>query len=183
MSTQLNGTEACVGLLAVFVIVSSCGCATTWQRKLTDQLPLFGHRNWIVVADSAYPVQSRPGIETVYTAADQLEVVEKTLTALESVQHVQPIVYLDAELPAVAKSDAPGIEDYRMRLSELLKGRTIQSVSHEQIIQKLDDAAKTFRVLILKTDMTLPYTSVFFELDCGYWNAEAEQRLRAALKH
>jgi hypothetical protein len=29
--------------------------------------------------------------------------------------------------------------------------------------------------------MTIPYTSVFFELDCGYWNAEAEQRLRQAM--
>jgi hypothetical protein len=35
--------------------------------------------------------------------------------------------------------------------------------------------------LIVKTDMTIPYTSVFFELDCGYWNAEAEQRLRQAM--
>jgi hypothetical protein len=26
----------------------------------------------------------------------------------------------------------------------------------------------------------LPYTSVFIQLDCGYWSAEAEQRLRAA---
>src|ERR1039458_10655620 len=30
-------------------------------------------------------------------------------------------------------------------------------------------------MLLIKTDMTIPYTSVFFELDCGYWNAEAEQ--------
>ena len=29
--------------------------------------------------------------------------------------------------------------------------------------------------------MTIPYTSVFFELDCGYWNAGAEQRLREAI--
>jgi hypothetical protein len=30
--------------------------------------------------------------------------------------------------------------------------------------------------------MALPYTSVFLELDCGYWNAEKEQRLRSALE-
>jgi hypothetical protein len=35
--------------------------------------------------------------------------------------------------------------------------------------------------LIVKTDMTIPYTSVFFELDCGYWNAGAEERLRQAI--
>lgn len=26
-----------------------------------------------------------------------------------------------------------------------------------------------------------PYTSVFFELDCGYWTREAEERLRLSL--
>jgi hypothetical protein len=39
-----------------------------------------------------------------------------------------------------------------------------------------------FRILIVKTDMIIPYTSVFFELDCGYWNAEAEGRLRGSMK-
>ena len=45
----------------------------------------------------------------------------------------------------------------------------------------LDQSAQLFRVLIIKTEMTIPYTSVFFELDCGYWNADAEQRLREAI--
>lgn len=27
--------------------------------------------------------------------------------------------------------------------------------------------------------MTLPYTSVFLQLECGYWNAASEKRLRA----
>jgi len=26
--------------------------------------------------------------------------------------------------------------------------------------------------------MTIPYTSVFIRLDCKYWSAEAEKRLR-----
>jgi len=33
----------------------------------------------------------------------------------------------------------------------------------------------------LKTNMTIPYTSVFFELDCGYWHPGAEERLREAM--
>jgi hypothetical protein len=37
-------------------------------------------------------------------------------------------------------------------------------------------------VLLIKTKMRIPYTSVFFELDCGYWNAQGEKRLRAAMK-
>jgi hypothetical protein len=52
---------------------------------------------------------------------------------------------------------------------------------HEGIIQELDAAAKLFNVLIIKTDLAIPYTSVFFQLECGYWNGEAEKNLRAKL--
>jgi hypothetical protein len=34
---------------------------------------------------------------------------------------------------------------------------------------------------VLKTNMTVPYTSVFIRLDCRYWSADAEQRLRARM--
>jgi hypothetical protein len=52
---------------------------------------------------------------------------------------------------------------------------------HEEVIAQLDEAAKTFRVLIIKTEMVIPYTSVFIQLDCGYWSAEQEKRLREAI--
>ena len=38
-----------------------------WRERLTEELPVLGHRNWIVVADAAYPAQCRPGIETLAT--------------------------------------------------------------------------------------------------------------------
>ena len=50
--------------------------------------------------------------------------------------------------------------------------------SHEQIIARLDESARLFRILIIKTAMTIPYTSIFFELECGYSSAETEERLR-----
>lgn len=37
-------------------------------------------------------------------------------------------------------------------------------------------------ILVIKTDMTVPYTSVFVQLDCGYWSPEKEARLRRALE-
>jgi hypothetical protein len=58
----------------------------------------------------------------------------------------------------------------------------VERLPHEQIIHKLDECAEVFRILIIKTDMTIPYTSVFFELDCSYWNATAEERLRQAMR-
>ena len=142
-----------------------------WQQRLSERLPLLGHRNWVVIADSAYPLQSREGIETIATGEEQVAVLKHVLAALNSSKHVRPIIHLDAELPFVAEQDAPGISAYRNSLTSLLKNQPTHSLPHEEIISKLDKSAQTFNVLILKTNMRLPYTSVFIELDCGYWSA------------
>lgn len=34
--------------------------AQSWQSRLTEELPLMGHRNWILIVDSAYPEQVGP---------------------------------------------------------------------------------------------------------------------------
>ncbi|MGD0155631.1 MAG: RbsD/FucU domain-containing protein [Terracidiphilus sp.] len=151
-----------------------------WKGQLKAFLPLFGHRNWIVVADSAYPAQSRPGIETIVAGASQIEAARTVLDAIAAAKHVRANIYLDQELHFVAETDAPGVSRYRTQLAELLKIAKTITLPHEQIIAKLDQTAQIFRVLI-KTGLTIPYTSIFFELDCGYWGARAEQRLRQAL--
>ena len=152
-----------------------------WKREVKALLPLFGHRNWIVVADSAYPAQSRAGIDTFVSGAGQLEVARGVLGAIAASNHVRANIYLDQELQFVAEADAPGVSRYRTQLAELLKSAKTTTLPHEQIIAKLDQTAQTFRVLIIKTELTIPYTSIFFELDCGYWSAEAEQRLRQSM--
>ncbi len=155
--------------------------ATDWESKLTANLPLYGHRNWIVVADSAYPAQSNPGIETIVAGEDHVHVVRRVHDAIHASRHVRASVYLDRELEFVEESDAPGIAEFKRQLNAVLYGSTVSRIPHEQIIHKLDESAKLFRILAIKTEMTIPYTSVFFELDCGYWDAEAEERLRQAM--
>jgi len=152
-----------------------------WRAILARRVQEFGHRNWIVIADAAYPAQSRPGIETVLTKTDQLQVVKAVLDELGRAKHVRPVVYLDAELPHVGEQDAPGVGEYRRALKALLADRESRALPHERIIDRLDRAGEKFKVLILKTDLTLPYTSVFLELDCGYWSPEAEQQLRKTI--
>jgi L-fucose mutarotase/ribose pyranase (RbsD/FucU family) len=164
----------------------SCGCQKVeswrWEKKLSKELKLMGHRNWIVVADSAYPAQNRTGIETIIAGGDQVEAVKKVLTATDEAKHVQAKISLDKELDSVADADAPGIHIYREELKKLLADREVVSIEHEELIANLDEAAKVFKILIIKTDMILPYTSVFFELDCGYWNTDAEKRLRETMR-
>jgi L-fucose mutarotase/ribose pyranase (RbsD/FucU family) len=152
-----------------------------WERRLGDTLPLFGHRNWIVVADAAYPAQSNPGIETIIIGADQIHVLRKVVDAIAASKHIRANVYLDHELQFVPELDAPGVANYKQELELLLADSTVNRHPHEQIIDKLDQSALVFRVLILKTPFAIPYSSVFFELDCGYWNRDAEQRLREAM--
>jgi hypothetical protein len=152
-----------------------------WDLKLNERIPLYGHRNWIVIADSAYPAQSRDGIETIVSNGDQLSVLKRVLGALDASKHVRPIVYTDKELAFLDEESMPGIAPYKATLEDLTHNRETHSLPHEEIIHKLDEAGQTFRVLIIKTNMTMPYTSVFLQLDCAYWGPEAEQKLRAAM--
>ena len=153
-----------------------------WERRLDELMPLFGHRNWIVVADSAYPAQSRAAIETIPTNEDQQTIVSAVLKRLHASEHVRPVVHLDQELSYVVESDASGVTAYREWLSTSLHAIHQQVRPHEEIITRLDKVAEFFRVLIIKSTMQIPYTTVFFELDCAYWNSGSESRLRAAMR-
>jgi D-ribose pyranose/furanose isomerase RbsD len=166
----------------VIMAVTLHGCTKSgWQAKVDSELSAFGHRNWIVIADAAYPKQSAPGIETIVTGQGQLEALTVVLKKIESAPHVRAIVFLDKELEAVTEKDAPGVGAYRIQLRKLLENSKVQTLPHEQIISKLDEASQLFNILLLKTDITLPYTSVFLQLDCGYWTEEKEARLRHIL--
>lgn len=154
-----------------------------WQTRLREELRLMGHRNWIAVVDSAYPLQTSAGIETIETDGDQLDVVRRVVREVAETKHVRPVVFTDAELKAVPEDDAPGVTYYRDSLNHFLEefqagSLERQSLPHEQIISKLDEAGKTFHILVLKTRMAIPYTSVFLRLDCGYWTEGQERRLR-----
>lgn len=149
-----------------------------WLTHLHEELPLLGHRNWIAVVDSAYPWQTSAGVETVETFDDQLDVVREVLDQVTKAGHIRAVPFTDAELKAVPESDAPGVDAYRAALSHILENLPAQSLPHDQIIAKLGEAGGTFHVLVLKTKMTIPYTSVFIRLDCGYWSDEQEKRLR-----
>ena len=153
-----------------------------WADALAAYLPALGHRNWIVVADSAFPLQISPGIETLVSNEDHFTVLDKVLKAVDAAKHIRPKVYLDKELSFVTEGLAPGADDARWRLEEALKGRGAQSVLHEELIARLDQVGKTFKIVMIKTTLAVPYTSIFLELDCGYWGPEAEAKMRGKMK-
>ena len=126
---------------------------------------------------SSSPTWLIPPIQTITTRAGQIEVP----SILDDFKHVRPVVFTDAELPHVPEQDVSGITTYCKDFTEVLGERPGNVLPHEEIIDKLDQAAAVFEVLIHKTNLALPYTSVFPEPDCGYWNEDAERRLREAL--
>jgi hypothetical protein len=178
-----------LALLAIlFAAVPLCGASgsaetgANWKEVLQQRLPLYGHRNWIVIADSAYPAQTGSGIETIVSGANQIDVVQQVLASISASQHVRPIVHIDKELQFVSEKVAPGVSVYRQQLTALLRGRNQQPMLHDQIIAKLGQVSRDFHVLIIKTNMTIPYTSVFLELRASYWSDENELKLRTAMR-
>jgi hypothetical protein len=168
-------------LAAPVMLAAQPSSQSSWKAKVSGAMPLLGHRNWILIVDSAYPLQASPGIETIETDASQLEVVRYVLRAINNSIHVRPVISMDAELPFVPEEDASGASSYRVEIADLLRDYPVQSVPHDKVIANIDEASKLFHILVLKTNMTIPYTSVFIRLDCKYWSADAEQRMRARM--
>jgi hypothetical protein len=167
---------ACPAILAAQAVAPP-----TWRDRVEETMPMLGHRNWILIVDSAYPLQVAPGIETIETNADHAEVVRDVLHAIARSVHVRPVITMDSELRFVPEDDAPGVTFYRNNITDLLHEYAVTTLPHDQLISRVAQAGEQFHVLILKTTMTVPYSSVFIRLDCKYWSDDAEMRLRAKM--
>lgn len=190
--TQTRNTIILLLTLSLGIFLAACEQAENqeqervidlaWKEKFAQELPALGHRNWIVVADSAFPLQISPGIEVIVAGEDHFTVLENVLKTIDGSRHIRPRIFFDKELSFVTEDLAPGIDACRDRLDGLLAGRDVTPVLHEELIARLDQAGQTFRILMIKTNLDLPYTSVFMELDCGYWSPENEAKMREMMK-
>ncbi len=152
-----------------------------WKKNFNDTLQLLGHRNWVLIVDKAYPLQSANGIDYINTDEPLEEVLPYVLEQLEAAPHVKPTIYTDRELnylAAIGEKEATMVES----LNQILKNYETQSILHDEVFSKLDAASKLFNVCVIKTESTVAYSSIFVELDCGYWSAEKEAQLRNSMK-
>ena len=158
---------------------------TDWKKLLVDKLPLLGHRNWILVVDKAYPLQNSNGL-TVCDSGESLPVVlEYVLNEVSKSTHVHPVVYFDQELKALDESYCSGINELRSQIIEKVNAAhpyAVNEMIHDEIIEKVDNRSKVFNMLVIKTEALLPYTSVFIELECGYWKPDQEKKLRDSMR-
>jgi hypothetical protein len=96
---------------------------------------------------------------------------------IEKAPHIKAAIYQDRELSYLDEKAAAGIDALREQMQSLFGNRLIP-VSHEELINRLDEVSRKFRVIILKSNLTIPYTSTFFELDCNYWDSAKEDALQ-----
>jgi len=177
--------------LLLLLLLSSCeffvpGKSTPvergWKEQLNTELPLLGHRNWILVVDKAFPAQTAAGIKVINTNESLKEVLAFTLQKIDRSLHVKPIIYTDKELGFITPQQVPYIDNYKKELLKTLNGIQPLTMLHDTVFVKLDQASKLFKVVVLKTEEIIPYSSVFIQLDCKYWSPEEEISLRERMK-
>jgi hypothetical protein len=91
-----------------------------WKDELKNMMPFLGHRNWIVVTDMAYPLQSKDAITTLYANEPYIEVVREIKNILSEFPHVTPQIYQDRELSFLNDEICPEIDELKKDVSTAL---------------------------------------------------------------
>ena len=177
----------CRWILALGAALLSLGCAdmrpeNSWRGAVDSQAAQLGYRNWIVIAEASFPAHNRPGVRQVSAPVEIPEALDYVLHALEQTENVRPQVYLTREVRAVENDFAPGIDEFRKRIQSALHGHEATELDQQSLLTLLEDANRSFDVLVIRTQSALPYTSVFLELQPGYWDEASETRLRERIE-
>lgn len=172
--------------ICIISLLSGCQDANPaereWKEQLYKNLAIVGARNWIVIAESSFPAYTGTGIRTMVSDKTSDEVLLDVLNMLEEEAHVVPRIMISSELRSVTEDYAPGIKRYRNNINKMLPGRQHFELMSRTINSLIEDAARQFNVLVIKTKTSLPYSNIYIELDSGYWNSESETVLRKSLE-
>lgn len=173
----------------VFVaLLCTSGCATwtreedSWQSAVDEQALRLGYRNWIIIAEASFPAYNRNGIKQVTAPVEIPLALDYVMNALERTQHVRPKIYVTRELRALENDYAPGIDEYRNTITAAMHGHQPHQLDQSSLLAIIEDVNQSYNVLVVRTATALPYSSIFLELQPGYWDADAEDHLREHLK-
>lgn len=153
----------------------------TWKEEFLESLPKLGHRNWIVLADAAFPEQSKSGMKVVLCDLALDDCLKYVMGELQGQDHVLPTILLDRELEFLSDDLCPGVDALRDAIKFETDSYVVMSEEHEVILEKLNIAGENYTIFVIKTPTTIPYTSIFLQLECGYWNQEKEAILRGRM--
>ena len=182
-----QGRICIMGMVAAAFLF--CGCATpeyklAWNKKFTSRLPEMGKNNWIVISDAAYPAERADGIETIATNKPLTSVLDYVLSSMDKAGHAGATAWISAELEKIPDRDAIGIEDiYQEIWRQLNEAKiTTKTALEQDILKMVETQGADYRILVLKSNTRLPYTTVYLQLDCRYWDETREKRLRDAIR-
>lgn len=170
-------------ITGIGLILSACSSSPPeepppWGASVSREVKALGASNWIIVAESSFPVISRRGVRTMVVDAEIPELVDFIVNDLESTSNVTARFSMARELPYVSNDTAPGADEFRKLLNEALHGHPVQQMDHRSLTLLAHSDVSKYAVLVLKTRTTLPYSNVFIELDSGYWDRASEDQLR-----
>ncbi len=191
---RLITKSAALSLIAGGLFLTACtaptkekeplnGASKSWEQAFNAKLPMLGHRNWILIVDKAFPEQNAAGMEYIYANEDLNTVLKQVLAQINLSGHVKPVVYRDKELGFITEQQAKGLTQFKTSIETTLGKLPVQTMLHDSVFKKLDTESKLFKVLVIKTNEVIPYTSVFLQLDCAYWTKEKEETLRNRMKN
>jgi hypothetical protein len=152
-----------------------------WQQQISNALPIFGEGNWVIVADTSFPLLAKPGIETIRVPDDLAGAVNSMEGIFQMNERLRPSFHLCSELDFVAKQDE-SVRAYLDKLEEILPAEGVVRISRQKLIDTVIVTAEDRRVLVIKTDSMVPYGTVAMRLAPGFWTAEQEATLREAMK-
>lgn len=148
------------------------------RGQIDQALEPLGGQNWIIIAEAAYPAYASPSIDTITINAPADFVLAETLDSLESSGKAQARIYIPSEMYVLRESYAPGIKAYRKNLNKLIPGRFHYTLPSQTIQAQVENSKRRFRVLVIKTSTTLPYSNIYLSLDSAYWDSNAEAALQ-----
>ena len=176
-----------IWFLPLLLLVGGCGSAPdrtapVWAGTVEREVDALGIQNWIIVAESSFPVVTRGGVRTLVVDGEIPQIVDFIVNHLEKSETVTPAFNTARELSFVSNDRAPGIDSLREQLNKSLHGHQVRQMDNRALILLAHRDASKYAILVLKSKTSLPYSSVFIELDSGYWDRESEDRLRQEMK-
>jgi len=169
--------------LSLGLLFPSCALLTNHRPNINKQIiqseiSQLGAHNWIIIAEAAYPIPSEAQSKVIYLDASIIEVTQLVLESIDQHGHITPRIQISRESEIVSEKIDPTIASFKQQINETLLTRNYQELPQELIDLSILESQKKYRHLILKTNSTYPYCSLFLELESGYWDGQSESILR-----